>query len=78
MRRSLSTIFGRFSKRYSASVFLLQRPRVMRKEPWAISWDKPIANKTCDGSKLLEVHAEPVEAAIPIKSKFKRIDSPSI
>jgi len=37
-----------------------------------------MAIRTCEGSRLPEVQADPVEAAIPLRSRYKIKDSPSI
>src|SRR3990167_11310614 len=60
------------------SLSLVQRPKENLNEPWARSCGRPIASRTWEGSKELEVQAEPVEAARPSISRFKSIDSPSI
>ena len=57
---------------------MVHRPSVTRNEPWANSTARPMANRTWDGSREVEVQAEPVEQAIPNISKLKRMDSPSI
>ena len=57
---------------------MLSSPNVTLSEPCAISCGKPIAKSTCDGSSEPDVHAEPLEAHIPLASKYKSNDSPSI
>ena len=50
----------------------------MRSEPCAISCGRPIASKTWDGSSEPDVHALPLDAHIPFKSKLRSKPSPSI
>ena len=49
-----------------------------RKEPWAISWGRPMASSTCEGSSEPEVQAEPEEPAMPIRSSDRSSASPSM
>ena len=57
---------------------MLYLPIEILKEPCAISCGNPIASNTCDGSSEPEVHALPLDAQIPFKSKFNNKLSPSI
>ena len=38
-------------------------------EPWAFSMGIPMANKTCEGSNEPDAQADPVDTAIPSKSR---------
>ncbi len=49
----------------STSSTVLQRPKVNSSEPCASSCSRPHEMSVCDGSSVLELHAEPVEAAMP-------------
>src|SRR5205085_10265579 len=75
--RSFSIMPGRAFSTVSTSVLVFALPSVRRRLPCASSTGMPIAISTCDGSTEPEVHAEPVDAAIPSKSRLSRIDSPS-
>src|SRR5947209_19054600 len=75
--RSFSTIPGRVDNTVSISSSVFALPSVRRRLPCASSTGMPIAISTCDGSTEPDVHAEPVEAAIPSRSRLSRIDSPS-
>ena len=49
----------------------------MRREPWAISWGRPMASSTWLGSREPEVQAEPEEAQMPLASSIISRLSPS-
>ena len=53
----------------SSSVFSI--PRLILSDPCASSFSSPMANNTCEASNLVDEHAEPVDAAIPLKSRCK-------
>ena len=55
--------------RVSMSDFVVPSGREKRTEPWAISGSWYIAIKTWLGSKSPEAQAEPVETAMPARSK---------
>jgi len=59
------------------SLSFVWRPRLMRSDPWANSFVRPMAVRTCDVSTLAEEQAEPVEQAIPSMSRLRIIPSPS-
>src|SRR5260370_9355204 len=75
--RKFSIIPGNADNIVSTSSSVLSLPSVRRRLPCANSTGRCIASSTCDGSTEPEVHAEPVEAAIPSRSRLSRIDSPS-
>ncbi len=56
---------------------VVKRPRLTRSDPWGGSSGPAMAASTCDGSRLEEEQAEPVEQAIPIMSRLRIIPSPS-
>ena len=48
----------------SSSVFSI--PRLILSDRCASSFSSPMANRTCEASNLVDEHAEPVDAAIPL------------
>ena len=56
---------------------LVSSESVILTEPCAISCGSPMASSTCDGSRDPEVHADPDDAHIPLRSSMIRSDSPS-
>ena len=52
--------------------------RERRREPWAISWGRPMASSTWLGSSEPLVQAEPEEPAMPFASSSISRDSPSM
>ena len=77
MDLSFFTKVGRTSKSSSTSDWLLSLPRVIRMLPWANSAIRPIAKRTCEGSKEAEEQALPLDAYIPEKSRPSNIGYPS-
>src|SRR5579875_89837 len=75
--RNFLIIPGSAERIASTSSSVLSLPRVRRRLPCASSTGNPMASSTCDGSTKPEVQAEPVEAAMPSRSRLSRIDSPS-
>ena len=63
--RSLSTIGGRTVNTWSISSSVVSLPRVNKREPWAVASETPIARRKGDDFKALDVHVEPLDAAIP-------------
>ena len=76
--RSFSTISGRVLRTSSTSASVVFLPIVKRIVPWTASSGRPIAERTCDGSRFFEWQAEPVEAAMPFSSRYRRRASPSM
>ena len=73
---SLSThVLSVFAAKSTSSAVLFL-PNVNRTEDEASFALSPIADKTCDGSTVPEEHAEPLEAAIPAKSRLYKRASP--
>ena len=69
--------FGSVSITYFTSSIVFSLPMLIRIDPCARSAGIPVASNTCEGSKDPDAQAEPVEIAIPFKSRYNRIDSPS-
>ena len=62
----------------STSDSRLKRPKVNSSEPWASSWSSPHEMSVCDGSRVFEEQAEPVDTAMPSSLMDKSSDSPSM
>ena len=63
---------------FSISFSVVYLPRLTLKDPCASSGFNPVASKTWLGSNLKDEQADPVEQAMPSKSKRITNDSPSI
>src|SRR4030042_6272959 len=72
MPLSRSVIPGRTSRTLSTSSSVLNLLRLRRKLPWATSWGRSIARRTCEGSREPDVQADPEEAQTPSKSRLNR------
>ena len=62
----------------SISCCVLSLPKENRMVPCASTALNPIALRTWEGSDEPVAHAEPVDAQIPSRSRWSRIDSPSM
>jgi hypothetical protein len=75
---NLDTVLGMTSNAQSTPSWVVPLPNVRTRDPWACSCFNPRAIRTCDGSRVLEEHAEPVDAEIPSISRFRMMLSPSM
>ena len=53
-------------------------PKLILKDPCDSTSLSPIAIRTCDGSDLVDEHADPVDEDMPFESSVRINDSPSI
>src|SRR5450756_45305 len=74
---SLST-FANASITYLISSSVFHAPSENRTEQWASAGVSPIASNACEGSGFPDLHAEPEEKAIPLRSRKRTSDSPRI
>src|SRR6185437_15242063 len=77
-RRALATSAGKSSAMRSMHSSVVRAPRLMRTADTARSRGTPNAARTCDGSTLPLVHAEPDEHATPARSRAMSMDSLSV
>src|SRR5439155_18785534 len=75
--RSFRTSGSTHSTTYSMSSAVVERPSEHRTAPIAQSTEIPIATRTCEGSTLPDVHAEPADTPMPLRSRPRTIDSDS-
>src|ERR1035437_1081917 len=74
---SLST-FANASITYLISSSVFHAPSENRTEQWASAGVSPMASSACEGSGFPDLHAEPEEKAIPLRSRKGTSDSPRI
>src|SRR5438552_3079519 len=75
--RSFLTSGSMHSITYSMSSAVVEQPSEQRTAPIAQSSGTPIATSTCDSSTLPDVHADPADTPMPLRSSPSTMDSDS-
>ena len=78
IERRRFTVFSSSSTVYFTSSIVFSLPNVKRILPCASSAGTPIASTVLDASRLPELHALPLDAQMPARSRVNKMLSPSI